>query len=480
MKNWARLFPSSLILFLWWPGRLQANPATGGDYDLTKCLIGSSGVNQAASPDYSSAYALGEDAAGTDVKNSDSDLATGYFSGFASGYTGNFNLISATVGTNKILQGGLQIGVPLNASVQLVFSNPLDPSTLAQGIQVNLLMDHLGNPQDQIAPSTYTYSVAGTTVVISAQGAWLGNTLYDVVANGNLRSIDGFVLAEPTHTQFITVLDPSQENVVLQPIPAAAGGQAPAAASSPSLNLDIPTGSLSDYAYVLVSQDPLHAPLQVNPAVLQEAIQKAQAAGGAYQTPLALEEIAAYNEKGRPMSLAKSITFSITAGAGQNLTTISGAPVQSETLSLWSLDSTHALWVKMPDSRPNGGGVMGAVTQFSVYALMGNADGDASSVFVFPNPWRPHGHDAGTGPGQTGTDSGGIIFSNLPSECDIKIYTLSGHLVRNLYHSDLSGPIGQEKWDGNTISGDHAASGLYLWRVESSTDVKNGKLLVIR
>ena len=99
---------------------------------------------------------------------------------------------------------------------------------------------------------------------------------------------------------------------------------------------------------------------------------------------------------------------------------------------------------------------------------------------VFPLPWRPHGPNAGTGPGQTGTDSGGITFSNLPSECDIKIYTVSGSLVRQLHHSDLTGPVAQQVWDGNTSGGEHAASGVYLWRVESSADSKNGKLMVIR
>ena len=156
---------------------LHAEPASGGNDALTKALHGESGVNQAASADYSAAYALGEDAAGTESKSTNYDLTSGYFSGFASGYTGNFNLVSATVGTSKIMQGGFQVGVPLNATIQLVFSNPLDPTTLAQGIQVNLLMDHLANPQDQIAPSTCTYTVMGTTVVIAAQGSWLGQHL---------------------------------------------------------------------------------------------------------------------------------------------------------------------------------------------------------------------------------------------------------------------------------------------------------------
>jgi flagellar hook assembly protein FlgD len=68
----------------------------------------------------------------------------------------------------------------------------------------------------------------------------------------------------------------------------------------------------------------------------------------------------------------------------------------------------------------------------------------------------------------------------MPSECTIKIYTVSGSHVRTLSHSDLAGPVGQEKWDGNTSGGEHAASGVYLWRVESSADSKNGKLILIR
>jgi len=471
---------SLFLALLLWPAWLHAEAASGGNDELTKALHGESGVNQAVSVDYSAAYSIGEDAAGTESVSTHYDLTSGYFSGFASGYTGNFSLVSATVGTSKIMQSGFQVGVPLNATVQMVFSNPLDPTTIAQGIQVNLLMDHLANPQDQIAPSTYTYTVMGTTVVLSAQGSWLGNTFYDVMANGNLRSIDGFVLAQPTHTQFITVLNPNQENVVLQPIPMTSVAQAPAASATPSINLDIPTGSLSDYAYVLVSQDPVHAPLLVNPLTLLQATQKAQVSGGEYQTPLALQEIAAFNEQGQPLSLSKSITFSVTTSGSSSLLTTGGVPIRPDTLSLWSLDSAHALWVKMPDSRPNGGSVMGAVTQFSVYALMGSADADASAVYVFPLPWRPHGPNAGSSPGQTGTESGGITFSNLPSECDIKIYTVSGSLVRQLHHTDLIGPVAQQVWDGNTSGGEHAASGVYLWRVESSADSKNGKLMVIK
>src|SRR5581483_4065775 len=107
---------------------------------------------------------------------------------------------------------------------------------------------------------------------------------------------------------------------------------------------------------------------------------------------------------------------------------------------------------------------------FSVYAVMGSPDDSATFTTVFPVPWRPHGPNAGTGSGQTGTEAAGMTFTGIPSECTIKIYTIAGDLVRQISHSDTHGSIGQEVWDGRTTGGEAAASGVYLWRVESSSD----------
>ena len=469
------------LVFVLWPAWLHAVAATGGDDTLTKNLIGTSGVNQVASPDYSSAYSAGEDAAGTESRSADYDFVSGYFSGYASGYAGTFDLLSATVGTTHILQDGFQVGVPVNASIQLLFSSPVDPSSIPNGIQMTTIMDHLGHSENSTSLWNSTYNVTGTTVVISPQGAWLGNTVYDLSGTPNLRSIDGFTLSPSPHAQFITVMDPHQENMVLHPMPISNGALAASPAYTTNVHIDIPQDAFTGYSYVVVGQDPTHTPLLVNPNVLQTASQKAQASGGSYQTPLSLTEIVAYNELGHPISLSKAANIWVNySGISGGLLNGTNLPIRADTLTLWSLDTAHALWVKMPDSRTSGTGVAGPVSQFSVYALMGGPDTNTADVFVFPDPWRPHGPNAGTGTGQTGTESGGITFSNLPSECTVKIYTISGELVRKFQHSDLAGPVGQEIWDGKTSGGGHAASGVYLWRVESATDGKNGKLMVIR
>ena len=182
-------------------------------------------------------------------------------------------------------------------------------------------------------------------------------------------------------------------------------------------------------------------------------------------------------QKTGALTRAAQISFSFDSQNGL----VSGtSAIRAGTLRLYTLDQDHHLWVEMPDSTPKIQTVSGSFTQSAVFALIGGPAGDASDVYVFPNPWRPHGPNQGNSAGQTGTDQGGLTFSNLPSECTIRIYTISGEKVRELHHSDLNGTLGQEKWDGNTSGGSHAASGVYLWRVESDSDSKNGKLMIIR
>src|SRR5262249_37499002 len=139
-------------------------------------------------------------------------------------------------------------------------------------------------------------------------------------------------------------------------------------------------------------------------------------------------------------------------------------------------------WVKLPSSHftPDNRSMTASVPSFAVYALMGGPSGSTADVFAFPVPWRPYGPNAGDGSGQTGTLAGGITFTNLPPECTIKIYTITGELVKTLHHSDLTGTVAQERWDVKTDGRESVASGVFLWRAESTVDGKNGKLMVIR
>jgi hypothetical protein len=121
-------------------------------------------------------------------------------------------------------------------------------------------------------------------------------------------------------------------------------------------------------------------------------------------------------------------------------------------------------------------------------------------VTVFPNPYKV----------EASWDAGRLVrdhylwFANLPKRCTVRIYTLSGDLVRNIdfdgatYQGEgarglynpgaevgidppvLSGTV--YAWDMISDHGQAVASGLYLFSVEDkdSGDVQRGKFLIVK
>ncbi len=94
-------------------------------------------------------------------------------------------------------------------------------------------------------------------------------------------------------------------------------------------------------------------------------------------------------------------------------------------------------------------------------------------IKVVPNPyivrnnWEPSG------------DYSRIAFTHLPDKCTIRIYTLSGDLLRTLEHDS---PVldGNENWDLLTKNNQKIASGVYIYHVESTYGEKIGKFAVVR
>lgn len=81
------------------------------------------------------------------------------------------------------------------------------------------------------------------------------------------------------------------------------------------------------------------------------------------------------------------------------------------------------------------------------------AKADISRINVFPNPYY------GVNTEELNKYQRFVIFSHLPNDADIKIFNLSGVMVRHIRKSST----GQfEKWDLNNDSGLPVGSGLYL------------------
>jgi hypothetical protein len=82
-------------------------------------------------------------------------------------------------------------------------------------------------------------------------------------------------------------------------------------------------------------------------------------------------------------------------------------------------------------------------------------------IRVYPNPWRAN-RDAGRD----------VTFADLPENATVKIFTVAGHLVKEI---QATGTTAQ--WNRKTDSGDRAASGLYFYLIEGQKT--RGRLVLI-
>lgn len=90
---------------------------------------------------------------------------------------------------------------------------------------------------------------------------------------------------------------------------------------------------------------------------------------------------------------------------------------------------------------------------------------DLGAAHCYPVPFKPsEGHVR-------------ITFTALTRSASVRIYTLSGELVRALEKSD-SGDF--MDWDVKNSRGENVTSGVYFFTVKSARQTRTGKLMIIR
>jgi len=108
-----------------------------------------------------------------------------------------------------------------------------------------------------------------------------------------------------------------------------------------------------------------------------------------------------------------------------------------------------------------------------VYPLLEPNDDLSKQVYIVPNPFRQHSRLLGSG------EQYRIEFINVPSKCNIKIYTLMGELVKEIQHDDGSGSA---SW-GSVSKLDYmlnnwmlaVSPGIYIFRVEDQVSGHEGE-----
>ena len=124
-----------------------------------------------------------------------------------------------------------------------------------------------------------------------------------------------------------------------------------------------------------------------------------------------------------------------------------------------------------PSSCPNLNGKLTNLMDSPVY-VTGPATTNVESVVVIPNPYRAQ--ERWDQPGQHR-----VQFQNLPAKATIKVFTISGDLVRELEKTDpLTGNL---DWDLKNANQEDVASGIYLFHVLSSQGYETrGHFVIIR
>ncbi|MCH8555659.1 MAG: hypothetical protein LAT76_10900 [Schleiferiaceae bacterium] len=127
-------------------------------------------------------------------------------------------------------------------------------------------------------------------------------------------------------------------------------------------------------------------------------------------------------------------------------------------------------------------------------------DMDADEPFVYPNPYYAGASWEGRSAFQE--ESRKLIFANLPKKCMIRIYTVAGDFIDQIYHDDnydgtdirwfrtfgsegatrnvFSG--GEHAWDLLTENSQIISRGLYMFSVEDleTGAIKTGKFVIIK
>jgi hypothetical protein len=122
----------------------------------------------------------------------------------------------------------------------------------------------------------------------------------------------------------------------------------------------------------------------------------------------------------------------------------------------------------------------GDVFQFGIEGSRLNYQTDLSVVKVVPNPYLTRAA------WDIDNDYQRIQFINLPTECDIRIYTIAGDLVKTIHHEDpysggfQSHTAGTAYWNLQTENNQKVSTGVYVYFLTSPYGETTGRFAIIR
>jgi hypothetical protein len=119
-------------------------------------------------------------------------------------------------------------------------------------------------------------------------------------------------------------------------------------------------------------------------------------------------------------------------------------------------------------------------TTIASYIDQQKATSDLDKIKVVPNPYYATNPFEGQNTFTSGRGPREIQFRYLPQDCIIRIYTISGALVKEIHHTS-SIHFGTGKWDLLTKDNLTASYGVYIYHIEANgIGEKIGKLAIVK
>jgi len=140
--------------------------------------------------------------------------------------------------------------------------------------------------------------------------------------------------------------------------------------------------------------------------------------------------------------------------------------LDESTLVVARYDSDSNVWVPfVTTTDPANNRVRARVNHLSIFQVMANVPGtNVDNPVVYPNPMRPS------------RNQNWVTFANVPANTRIRIYTISGELVRE----ETADATGMAQWNAVNTSGENVASGVYIALIEGAGDRKTLKVAIQR
>ncbi|MBI4057586.1 MAG: Ig-like domain-containing protein [Elusimicrobia bacterium] len=345
--------------------------------------------------------------------------------------------------------GPNEIGVASSQTVKMSFSTSMNHESVESGFSMQAVMDNGGN---SIAlPVTGVFVSTSPIFEFAPNISLANNYTYQINLSTITADFAGNPLSSAVQWSFITRFSSAVANVF----------------SNQGVQLIAPQETFSESGSVNINLSPETTPILVDPQAISTARANLEVTFDT-KSVVGMVELAARGMTGNVLQPLEPVALRFSYPDSNNDGFVDGTSlVRAKTLCLWHLDETKKLFVRIPSCSVDTAAkrVTATLPHFSVFAMIGSLDTSLADAYAYPVPFKPsQGHSQ-------------ITFTNLSSLATIRIYTITGNLVRELEETDGDGQLG---WDVKNKEGVPVSSGVYLYLIKSQTDTKKGKLVIIR